>query len=68
MQKSNVVDVEVRTCGSPDLRHKIATAVALAQLFSMRTLLMEKLIHGCQIKVLHGVRPSPRAAIDMVVE
>ena len=68
MQKFNVVDVEVRTCRSPDLRHKIATAVAFAQLFHVRTFLKEELIHGCQTKVSHGVRPSPRVAIDMVVE
>ena len=64
MQKSNIVDVEVRTSGSPDLRCKIATAVAFAQLSFVRILLMVKLVHGCQMKVLLKVPPNSHAASD----
>ena len=51
MQNSNIDDVEVRTCRSPDLRRKIATVVAVAQLSLVRTLLMRKLIHRFQTEV-----------------
>ena len=68
VQKSIILDVEVCTSRSPDLRRKIATAVAVAQLSLVRTLLMRKLIHRCQTQALHGVSPNPHAAIDTVVE
>ena len=68
MQISNIVDVEVRTSGSPDLRYNVTTAETFAQSSFVRNLLIEELIHGCQTQALHGVSPNPHAAIDSVVE